>query len=159
MSVRLTSPPPMLDPSLHRQLAASFFNHVWSLLDKPQRTLEEDLEMIHAAHGSRYHWGFAGTAQQWSVGEWQIARVYAMLKRPEAAAYHAAYSLQWAREDGVGPFYRAYAFEALARAHALAGDAVKFDRCLAEARLLLEAVTEPEERKALSDDLMSLVRP
>ncbi len=149
----------LIDPALHRQLAVTLFNQVWSFLEQPQRTVEEDLQMIHAAHASRYHWGQVGTAKEWSIGEWQIARVYAVLKRADAAAYHAAHALRWARDDSVAPFYKAYAFEALARAHALVGDPVKFDRCHSEARLLLEAVTDPEERKLLSADLMSLARP
>ena len=149
----------LIDPALHRQIAVTLFNQAWSFLEQPQRTVEEDLQMIHAAHASRYHWEQVGTAKEWSIGEWLIARVYAVLKRPEAAAYHAAHALRWARDDRVAPFYKAYAFESLARAHALVGDTVKFDRCLAEARLLLEAVTDPEERKLLSADLMSLARP
>ena len=148
-----------VDHAFHRQFAAQIYNHVWSLLDKPDRTAAEDLAMIHAAHASRYHWGVAGSAKEWSVGEWQIARVYAVLKRPEAAAIHAGHSLRWAREPGIGPFYTAYALEALARAHMLAGDRVEFDRCVAEARAWMEQVEDVEDRKLLNDDLETLVRP
>ena len=148
-----------MDPSLHRQLAAQLFNHVWSLLDKSQRTAEDYLEMIHAAHASRYHWGIVGTAKEWSVGEWQISQVYAVLNRPEPAAYHADRSLKFAQNPGVGAFYVGYAYEALARAHSLSGDQPEYDRCLADAKSLLDKIEDAEERKTLADDLASLARP
>lgn len=43
------------DPTLHRQLGIDLFNHTWELLDKPNRTRDEDDAMIHAAHASRFH--------------------------------------------------------------------------------------------------------
>lgn len=41
----------------HRKFAVDLFNLVWSLLDKKDRTKEEDNKMVHAAHVSRFHWG------------------------------------------------------------------------------------------------------
>ena len=72
-----------------RQLAATIFNHVWDLLEKPDRSLAEDDEMLHGAHASRYHWGVAGEPVHWARGEWQCARVYAVLGRAEPALHHA----------------------------------------------------------------------
>ena len=45
----------------HRSLASSLFNHTWTLLDKKNRTPEDDIEMMHCAHASRYHWSIVGT--------------------------------------------------------------------------------------------------
>jgi hypothetical protein len=45
----------------HRKFAVGLFNLTWSLLDKKDRTREEDDKMVHAAHASRYHWGEIGT--------------------------------------------------------------------------------------------------
>ena len=45
-----------------RRLAADLFNRVWELLDLPGRSRDEDDEMVHAAHASRYLWGRVGTA-------------------------------------------------------------------------------------------------
>ena len=68
------TPAPVLDSRQHRRLADELFNHAWELLEKPDRTREEDEELIHAAHASRYHWGVAGTALNHARGDWQIAR-------------------------------------------------------------------------------------
>ena len=36
------------------------FNQTWTLMEKPDRTREDDDEMLHAAHASRYHWARSG---------------------------------------------------------------------------------------------------
>jgi hypothetical protein len=53
----------------HRQYAMGRFNLVWELLDKTDRTPEEDDRMVHAAHASRFHWGGIGAPLQFERGE------------------------------------------------------------------------------------------
>ena len=48
------------DEKIHKQFGIDLFNATWDLMDKPVRTIEEDDEMIHGAHASRYHWGKVG---------------------------------------------------------------------------------------------------
>lgn len=81
-----------VDP--RRKLAADLFNTVWSLMEKANRTREEDDMMIHAAHASRYHWAEVGTAVNLARGEWQISRVYCVLNRAESALFHAKRCLE-----------------------------------------------------------------
>ena len=38
---------PEIDLSVHRRLAARFFNETWGLLDKPDRTAEDDSSITH----------------------------------------------------------------------------------------------------------------
>jgi hypothetical protein len=73
----------------HRRLAVELFNHVWTLLELASRTPEQDDELVHAAHASRWHWSKAGTTVNLARGEWQISRVYAVLGRAEPALWHA----------------------------------------------------------------------
>ena len=62
------------DTAVHKKLGIELFNYTWELLDKPQRTREEDDTMIHAAHASRFHWEKAGgTAVNLARGEWQVS--------------------------------------------------------------------------------------
>jgi len=56
-----------------KKFAAGLLNLTWSLLDKKDRTKEEDDKMIHAAHASRFHWGEIGTSANFERGEWQIS--------------------------------------------------------------------------------------
>ena len=41
----------------HEKLAKANFNKTWDFLDKKDRNPEDDLEMIHTVHASRFHWG------------------------------------------------------------------------------------------------------
>ncbi len=142
-----------IDRRTHRKVGAYLFNQTWSLLDKKRRTAEEDDEMLHAAHASRYHWGRAGTALQRSIGEWQISRVYADLGRSEAALHHARRSLELARRHRLAPFYVAYAYEALARAASLAGQRADRDRFVRAAQRFGSAVRDADDRRMLEEDL------
>jgi hypothetical protein len=128
---------------LHRKLATELFNRTWELLDKADRTPKEDDTMVHAAHASRYHWGEIGTPLEFARGEWQISRVYAVLKRPEGALYHAQRSLALCQEHGIGDFDLAFAYEALSRAYAVAGDT---DKSTEFFDLALEAAKAIEDR-------------
>ncbi|GIO93881.1 hypothetical protein [Paenibacillus lactis] len=49
----------------HKQQAVTNFNAVWDLIEKADRSWEDDLQMIHMAHASRFHWGEIGTPLQW----------------------------------------------------------------------------------------------
>jgi hypothetical protein len=139
----------------HRALAVALFNHVWSLLDAPRRSLEQDDEMLHAAHASVHHWRLAGTAVNRLRGEWQCARVYAALGRAEPALHHARRCLELcaAHRDELEPFDEPFAHEALARAHAVAGDGEAVARHLEQARALADRIDDADDRDLLEADL------
>jgi hypothetical protein len=109
-----------IDVDDRRRLAADLFNLVWTLMETPDRTPDEDERMLNAAHASRFHWGEVGGPVNVARGDWQISRVYAILDRPESALHHAARCLETCRRYGVGEFDVACAYEALARPSALA---------------------------------------
>ncbi len=68
-----------IDAETRRRLAADCFNKTWTLMEKADRTPEDDDEMLHCAHASRYHWGEIGTAANRARGEWQCSRMYTVL--------------------------------------------------------------------------------
>jgi hypothetical protein len=148
----------MPDPEAERRLAADLFNGVWQMLDKPDRTAEEDDRMLHMAHASRYHWGQVGTAENRSRGEWQCSRVYTVLGRPEPALYHANRNLEICRTHGIGDFDLAFAYEALARAYALAGDGEQARAWIEQSRAAAADIAEDEDRELLLSDLAT-IRP
>lgn len=143
----------------HRTIGADLFNYTWSLLDRKNRTAEEDEEMVHAAHASRYHWGHAGTALNASIGEWQVSRVYAELGRAEPASHHAQRALEIAQKHRLGRFYLAYAYEALARAAAVAGRPRVMARYRREAQRIGATIRDRDDRRMLFEDLASIPRP
>ena len=139
-----------------RQLAATIFNHVWDLLEKPDRSLAEDDEMLHGAHASRYHWGVVGEPVHWARGEWQCARVYAVLGRAEPALHHARRVLDVCQENGIGDWDLAFAYEALARAHAVAGDAARAREFTDRALAATEDIADDEDRDLVLADLETI---
>jgi hypothetical protein len=70
-------------------LAKKINGEVWSLLEKADRTAEDDERMVLAPHASTYHWLRAGTNAHRQRGEWMLAHVYTLLGREEPARHHA----------------------------------------------------------------------
>ena len=147
-----------IDVEKWRSIAVDCFNMTWTLIRKEHRTPEEGDEMIHCAHASRYHWGEVGTAANRARGEWQCSRVYAVIGRAEPALHHAQRCLEicesepGALEDWDLPF----AYEALARAYAVAGDAGEMSRCLDQARSLAGAIADDDDRALIEADLATI---
>lgn len=140
----------------HKKFAVGLFNFTWSLLDKKDRTEEEDDKMIHAAHASRYHWGEIGKPVHFERGEWQISRVYSVLKRSEPALYHAKRCLAICKETKIGDFDIAFAYEAMARAHARAGDKSECQKFLQLAKEAGEKIKKKEDREYFSGELETI---
>jgi len=114
--------------------------------------------MVHAAHASRHHWGEVGTPVNVAIGEWQVSHVYAVLRRAEPATYHAKRCLALCREHGIGDFPLAFAYEALARADALAGRRGDLRRHLAAAERAGRRIAEEEDREEFFRQLRALMR-
>jgi hypothetical protein len=139
-----------------RKVAVELFNRVWELMEKPRRSREEDDEMIHAAHASRYHWGVVGKAENRARGEWQISRVYTVLGRAEPAVAHAQRCLEICRQHGLADWDIAYAYESLARAHKTAGHAAEARKFKKLAHAAGEQISEAEEREHFDEDYSTL---
>jgi hypothetical protein len=149
----------MIDPEAHRRLGAELFNETWTLMEKNRRTAADDDEMIHCAHASAYHWLFAGTAANRARSEWQCSRMYTVLGRAEPALHHARRCLEIcesapeALEDWDLPF----AYEALARAHSVAGNAEDARRFAELGRAAAAAVADEDDRGHVEADLATIV--
>jgi hypothetical protein len=147
-----------LDRETHRQLGVDLFNKTWTLMEKESRSVEEDDEMIHCAHASAYHWMHVGTAANRARSEWQCSRMYTVLGRAEPALHYARRCLEIcesepaALEDWDLPF----AYEALARAYAVAGDSVEMSRSLDRARALGAAIVDDDDRALIEADLATI---
>jgi DNA-binding transcriptional MerR regulator len=144
-----------LTPEEERRVAVDLFNHVWELLETPSRSAAQDDRMVHAAHASRYHWERVGDPTNLVAGEWQCSRVYAVLGRAEPAVHHAQRALEIARDAEITGFFLATCYEALARAHAVAGDGeTEGYRVLANEAA--ETITDVEEREIFDRDMATL---
>jgi DNA-binding transcriptional MerR regulator len=147
-----------LDATTRRKLAADLFNHTWTLLELPDRTAEQDDEMIHSAHASRYHWGEVADGEPVNLarGEWQCSRVYAVLGRAEPALWHARRCLAINEAAGSVDWDIASAYEAMARAYLTAGDAAQVAAWKAKAAAALEGIADSDDRELIEGDLATL---
>jgi len=148
---------PGFDTALaHRFFSADCFNKTWELIEKSNRTRDEDEQMIRLGQASLWHWTHRPDCKnmQLSIGYWLLARVQALVGRPEEARRHADLCLQ--HSQGEVPFFVAYAYEALARAEKMAGNTSLMAKYKAEAARLAETVEDADDRKQLIDDLASI---
>lgn len=146
----------VLEPDDERALAKTLFNGVWELLERNDRSQDDDDRMLHMAHASRYHWGQAPLPATLARGEWLCARVYAVLQRAEPSAYHAQRVLDICGREGIGDWDLAFAYEALARASAVAGDAAAARTYTEQALAAAENIAETDDRELLLADLETI---
>lgn len=141
-----------------RKLGVKLFNHVWDLMDKEERTPEEDAEMIRDVQAMRFHWHEVGSSRNKAVSEWQTARVYSLVGMPESSLYHAKRCLALTKAGGEGfeDFHLPSAYEGLARAHATARNYREARRYLDLATKLLVKISNPEDRKTISEQVQGV---
>jgi hypothetical protein len=140
----------------HRFFAADYFNKCWDYIDKPERTPEDDLMMIHAAHASRAHWEAVGNVSNHAVGEWQISHVYAILNNPQEALYYGNACLNVCVNNQIDGFNLGFAYEALARAEMLLDNQQKVDEYLELGTQAAQKVEEIEDQEYLLNELNSI---
>jgi len=145
-----------MTPEEEKQVAIDLFNGTWELLEKSDRTADDDAAMVHMAHASTHHWSRVGTPVNAVRGEWQVSRVYAVLGRREPALFHARRALAISEANGIGDFDLAFCYEALARAHAVAGDTDESRVWLDRARAACEQIAEDDDRAMVLADLETL---
>jgi hypothetical protein len=142
----------------HRFFSADCFNRAWDLIDKTERSAEEGELMLELCLSSIWHWRQREdfTATNLSIGYWQAARVYTLLSQLENARRYGMLCLEVSQVDGIAPFYCGYAYEALARVEAKAGNPAKANEYLQQARRMAAQVTNLQDKQQLEDDLDSI---
>ncbi len=146
----------MTEKEMHRKFAVKAFNSTWTLLDKADRTKDEDVEMIHMAHASRYHWGQIGTPLHFARGDWQISRVYAVLSFGVMSFKYAKRCLELCEKNDIGDFDLAFAYEALARASQVSGDINNATGYIRLAKDAGEAIEKKEDKDYFFSELSSI---
>jgi hypothetical protein len=139
----------------HLVFAKKIHGVVWDLLDKPDRSAAEDELMLHAAHASCYHWLQVGTPLNHQRGEWLIARVDAVLGQGPEALRHARRCLELTLEHPhlMEDFDTPFAYEGMARAHAVLGNRVEALDYFRLAESGGERIADAEDRQVFFESL------
>lgn len=139
-----------------RKLAPMAFNRAWELLDRSELSTEEEEEMLAAAFAQRYHWYEIGDARNWSIADWQVSRVAAVLGYADLARRFGFRSLEVAQAHNLGPFVEGFAHETIARAAAVVDDVDTFTEHMNAAKALIGAIEDADERSTLEADLTEM---
>jgi hypothetical protein len=140
----------------HKHFSAHCFNRAWDLIEKADRTPDEDQLMVALNQASIFHWRSRPDCnnRRLAVGYWQASRIQAVLGNAREAQRYAEICLAYSGE--LEPFHLGYAHEALARAAALSGDSLGLSNQLALAEAQAALVVREEDREALRKDLAAL---
>ena len=106
----------------HKAFAPGIYNRVWDLLEKEDRSSEDNETMINAAHASLYHWRSIGQPINLQRGQWMVANVYITLGMKESALHHSKICLDLTEEHKFDDFDLSFAYDGFARAQALNGN-------------------------------------
>lgn len=142
----------------HKYFAVECFNRAWDFIDKPIRSKQEDDLMLQLSLASLWHWMQREdcTVTNLSIGYWQVSRVYALLRQVEQARHYGELCLEAAQGKDVLPFYRGYAYEALARTEMVAGNLDEMEKHLILAHQVAAELPNPKEKKLLLSDLATI---
>jgi len=148
----MSTPTTTTSTDWHRYYAVDCNQLVWKLLAKDDRSAEDDLTMLHAAHASYFHWLQNGKVENAIRGEWLCSRVYAVLAEAEPALKHAQHALRLCEENSVKDFDLAYAYEAMARSYAAAVQRFAARQFHVLASDAARAIKSDEDRKIFLQD-------
>ncbi|MCP4438366.1 MAG: hypothetical protein GY810_05425 [Aureispira sp.] len=139
--------------------AIEYNNYVWQMIGKPDRTPEEDEEMINAAHASLLHWSKShkGSIVNIQRGEFMVALVYTYSGRKDNALHHARRCWQITQDNlnQMKGFDVSYAHSVLARAYALSGNQAGFTDHYTKAKETGQQIEKEGDKKLFLEDLVS----
>jgi hypothetical protein len=142
----------------HKHFSVACFNKAWDLIEKSDRTPEEDEQMIRLSLSSHWHWTQRKdySPKNASIAYWQTSRVFAVLNRGDEARRYGVLCLEVSQSEGIAPFFLGYAYEALARAEAVSANQSEMDEYLNQANQIVEKITDSDEKKMLLEDIATI---
>lgn len=146
----------MTTDEVHREIGVNRFNATWDLIDKKDRSPDDDVELLLSAMTSRWHWGQIGGPEEIATGDWQVAHAASLVGLVDLALLFARRNLAVAESQRWDGWRLASAHEGMARAHAIAGDRAGRARHLAAAEDALATEPDAEESQIIADQLATV---
>lgn len=141
----------------HVYFSTESFKLAWTYIEQAgHRSPDEDMAMLHNAIVSLWHWSQRQDvrAENLSVGHWQVSRVFNLIQQPDNARTYGLLALKYA--EFLEPFFKAYAYETLARAEMLSGNRVMMMAYLDKAHAMAKLIKNEEDRALFLKDLESI---
>ncbi|MGY5877102.1 MAG: hypothetical protein RTU30_15225 [Candidatus Thorarchaeota archaeon] len=142
----------------HLKIAKQTNGGIWVVLDKKNATEDELSNALNLAHTSLYHWGIVGTPVNIVRGEYMIARVFSDMKKGEAALFYANRMLELTKEaektdENFADFDMPFVYEAMAKAHAAAGNKDECKKYHQMAQELTDKLAGEQDRKICQGEI------
>lgn len=154
----MTKKPDFDQQAAHKYFSAECFNRAWDYIDKPRRSTSDGDRMLQLSMASLWHWTQREdcTPTNLSMGYWQVSRAYTLLRQADQARHYGQLCLEASQGEGVEPFYRGYAYEALARAELVADNQDEMEKYLIQAHQVATVLGDPKEKMQLLKDLSGI---
>jgi hypothetical protein len=143
----------MPEPSFDLKVANRWFavelnNAAWDWLEAGQYDALGAEQMLHAAHASCHHWLQVGSAANHARAECLVANVHAALGYGPSAMRHALRCIELTKKNAneLADWDSAFAYDALARAHAASGETKQAGIVRMKARELGGKIAEKEDK-------------
>lgn len=140
----------------HHSIAVRLFNEAWDLMEKKDRTGDEDSQMLEKAYASLYHWRQIGTKLNLARGYWQVSRVHVILGQGDTAYFYGVAGAELCEAEGFGDFDLAFAYESIARAEKCRGNSESMNIWLARGQVAAENIVKEPDKKYFLSELASV---
>jgi len=147
----------------HKKFGPDLYMRTWELMEKENRTPDENDEMIQCAHASLYHWTHLKghiDDEKWrnafAIGHSQISYAYLEVGNAERALYHAQRCLEYFEKYAAGGFPDAYGYDNLAKAYDLAGETEKRDEATRKAIEAGNKIEDENFRNSFFEELSTV---
>ena len=141
----------------NKYFAINYNNKIWPLLEKKEKTEDENNEIINLAHASLLHWSKSAECKNVNLqrGEYMIALAYINANRKRPALYYAKRCKKMTEENAAESkdFDFAYASLVMAMALRLNEDREGADKYLKDAKEMGEHIKNKEDKRIFMDDL------
>ncbi|MCA9122679.1 MAG: hypothetical protein H6822_20845 [Planctomycetaceae bacterium] len=142
------SEPPFDKIAAQRWFAVELNNAAWDWLEAGDYDVSDFERLIHSAHASCYHWMQVGEPANHARAACLVANVYAAIGDGHNAIRHARRCLELtkANSETLADWDWAFAYDALARAHAAAGDIKQASLVRKQAQEFGGRIGDPEDK-------------
>lgn len=144
---------------MHRYFAAACNNTAWDLIEKTDRTAEDDRQMLYRAYASAFHWSAVGSPLNNARSEITLAHVHSALGEGALAMQYARSALDYFEQHDREDWDLAFGNMEMALAAAVAGEMNLHARHYELAKELGEAIAEKEDREIFQAWLAKIPAP
>lgn len=118
------TPSPETIAQMHRWFAVECNNGCWELIEKAERSPDDDRDMLYRAYAAAYHWSYAGTPLNGARAELALARTHSLLGQGDLALGFAQAALDFFEHNDCEDWDLAFGHAEVAYAAAVTGDEV-----------------------------------